>query len=269
MHQKKIGFWVIFLGALFSLPIPYPVMAKKDSSAIDLLLQAVQKDTPVFERSPEQKLGVKIAVKMIKIRGNSQLKKLPATEANILYFGKITLGSPACEYGILIDFEGKEKLMWVDGNGNGNYAEETPYSIFKSDRFLNENVYYSPTPINFHVKYQFGNDEFQTQLQLNITYLFIARSGFEDYLYLKTRTWFVGIIDNKGTELRVALVDTNDNGFYNDPSDLIFIDSDYDFNFLPKEGKSVQSFQSFKVKPGPRWEINYESAPEKLVLKER
>ena len=44
------------------------------------------------------------------------------------------------------------------------------------------------------------------------------------------------------------MVDTNDNGFYNDPEDMVFMDLNHDLNFGPDESKALKKGVTFKLK---------------------
>ncbi len=260
---------------LFLLPLlliapllAHPAAAKDEKRTLSINLQAVHKDTPYFKRSDERKLGNLHYIKMIKIRGNDQFESLPKTEANVLYYGEINLGSPARTHGVLIDFEGKDKLLWVDSDADKNYTEETCYQIFKSDRVPGINFYFSPAPISFQVRFEFQGRQFESLVQFNLPFLAVARTGYQDHFFLNTRSWFTGSIQSGDTEIRVAVVDANDNGIYRDPDDLIIIDRDYDLNFTPKESSVLAKTKTVKLESG-RWIVSYESLPEKLILTER
>lgn len=253
---------------LVTLLLEYPATAEQDKSTMEIKLQAVHKDTPAFQRSDERIMGNPYLIRMVKIRDNAQFKSLPETEANVLYYGEVKLGFPARAHGILIDFEGKDKLFWVDSDADNNYAGETCYQIFKSDRVPGINFYYSPAPIGFQIAFDFEGRQFESLIQFNLPFLAVARTDYQDLFFLTTRSWFTGIIHTGETEIRVALVDTNDNGIFHDSDDLIIIDRNYDLNFAPKESSVLSKTKTIKLE-SKRWNVSYEFLPEKLILTER
>ncbi len=259
--KKNIFFYICF----FSLAI-LCMMAFAETPGEEVALSPAQSDTPFFERSKKTELGVAYPIKMIKIRDNSLITVPPETPANILYFGQLKLGSPSVSYGVLFDLEGKDKQLWVDVAGNGDYSEVSPQQLYKSEKYPGINVYYSPLPLTFQVKYTYTDHTFEVPIQFELPYLMVAQAGFADYFYLKTRTWFTGTIRGNNDDIQLALVDTNDNGYYNDPSDLIFIDWNYDLNFSPEESKQIKSLRSIKLPSRLKFKFEYMTAPEKIIL---
>jgi hypothetical protein len=243
------------------------VLAKAPTEEKTILLRQVQIDTPFFKRLEANEHGAVYSIKMVKIREFSKIITPPATTANILYYGEIKLGLPPVNYGILMDLEGKDKLLWVDSNADGKYAGEKPNPLYESDRYPRINVYYSPMPLVFKVKYMLASFSFETPLHFDLPYLIVTQAGFNDFFSLKTRTWLTGVIGSGRDELRIALVDSNDNGFYNDPEDLIFIDTDYDLNFSVDESKALKSLKSIRLNSNESYRIEFLYTPEKLILK--
>lgn len=267
MLKRNFLFSALLLPLIMIL-LKFPTMSEPEKRTMEIYLQAVHKDTPLFERSEERKLGNGYLIKMIKIRDNNKLGSLPDTEANVLYYGEVKLGSPARIHGVLIDLEGKDKLLWVDSNADNNYAGETCYQLFKSDRVPGINFYYSPTPINFLVVYEFKDHRFESMIQFDLPFLAVSRTGYQDLFFLSTRSWFTGTMPMENNELRVAIVDTNDNGLYYDPDDLLIIDQDYDLNFSPKESNTLIKTKTITLE-SERWNVDYGFLPEKLILTER
>jgi hypothetical protein len=253
--------WLLYL---LTLLILIPVYAEE--TALEINLQAVDKDTPSFKRAVEKELGSEYQLKMVKIKNYSQITVPPNTEAAVLYYGEIKLGSPVQTYGILVDFEGKDKVLWVDSNGDGDFSQETPYQIFKSDRYPGVNVYYSPEPIVFQVTYSVAGQAFKLPLQFELPYLLISRVGHADHFFLRTRPWLTGSVDDNGEEIRVAVVDANDNGNYNDPEDLFFVDQNYDLNFDIKESKELKKVKTIKLKSKNRYQTDFQFLPQKIIL---
>lgn len=257
---KKLFFPILML-VLFACS-----WALADDSTLEVALKPVSKDTPVFTRPQEMKNGNKYLLKMIKISNEPKIKTPPATDAVVLYYGQVNLGFPAQEYGVLIDFEAKEKQIWVNSAGDGNFATEQPVQIFKSDRYPAGNIFYAPTPITFQINYNFADHFYQAPVQFDLNYLFISRTSRDDFFDLTTRTWFYGELTLDDEEIYFGLVDTNDNGTYNDPDDLIFVGRDSDLNFTAKPGRRIKSFTSLKSKTKVRYKIDYNYCPEKLIL---
>lgn len=256
-----------YLLSLMLIPVALvfiPVFASETTT--EVILQPVQKNTPSFKRTSDYELGVQYPIRLVKIHNDLQIVQPPDIKANVLYYGVVKLGVPAVEYGVLIDLEGKDKNLWVDADADGDFTKESPYQLFKSDRYTGVNVYYSPLPLVFNVKYDFADHIYQTQLSFDLPYLAIAQTGFKDYFYLRARTWFTGIIETEGASLQFAIVDTNDNGFYNDSDDLIFFDTDYDLNYSEKEAKQIKTQKTISLKAGKNFKIDYQYCPEKLIL---
>lgn len=236
-------------------------------SVEEIVLKPVHKDTPAFSRSRDNEYGKQYSLKMVKLANIPQIKMAPVTDAVVLYYSVIKLGVPEKEYGVLVDFEGKDKQIWADSDGDGDFAEESPASIFKSDRYPNVNVYYAPTPLSFLAEYTMADHSFQTQIQFDLPYLFIARTGRDDIFYLTTRTWFYGELTLDDEELYFGLVDTNDNGLYNEPEDLVFLGRDSDLNFTQKKGIPVKRQKNLKSKAKAKYQFEYGESPEKIILK--
>lgn len=238
-----------------------------DESVREIPLKPVHKDTPVIARSGENEYGRQYSLKMIKVTSSPEIKVPPATEAVVLYYSRVKLGFPEKEYGILVDFEGKDKQIWIDSDADGDFAEETPAQIFKSDRYPKVNVYYAPTPLTFQVEFTMADHSYQTQLQFDLPYLFIARTGRDDIFYLTTRTWFYGELTLDEEEVYFGLVDANDNGLYNDSGDLIFTGRDSDLNFIQQKGVPLKKMKNLKSKAKTKYLFEYGESPEKLILK--
>jgi hypothetical protein len=256
---------IFFISILIFWILLTLVWAETPSEVI--LLKLAQNDTPFFKRSKDQELGVSHSIKMIKIRDNASITAPPDTPAGILYFGQVKLGSPPVNYGVIFDLEGKEKQLWVDSEGNGDYSKASPRQLYKSEKYPGANVYFSPLPLTFYVKYTYADHTYQAPIQFELPYLIVSQAGFADYFYLKTRTWFTGVIPGNNDDIQIALVDTNDNGNYNDPNDLIFIDWNYDLNFAGEEAKTIKTCKSIKLPSKLKYTIEYLTAPEKIIIK--
>lgn len=229
-------------------------------------LHAVDQETPDYVRTEANQNGVRQELNLIKIVNNPEIEKPPVVEAKILYYAKVKMGKPAMDYGLLLDFEGEKKLVWMDADGDKDYAEETPYEIFKSDRYPGINVYFSPTPLSLRMNYRFSDHDYQATVMFDLPYLVVARIGNSDFFYLKTRTWFSGQFHDDDEEVSIALVDANDNGSFNDPDDMIYVDRDYDLKYSAKEGTPVKKLKSMKLKSKKKVTIDYGLCPEKLLL---
>ena len=260
--MRKLYRWMF----LFVAIIVYNTLLFADEIIQEVHLQPVHKDTPRFKRNKSSENGSKYQIKMVKVEGHPQIAVPPDTNAKVLYYGQTQLGIPPKEYGILVDFEAEEKMFWVDSDADGDFAEESPYLIFKSDRYVGGSVYYSPIPVGFRVKYTTGNITIERTIQFDLPYLVVVRAGLDDCLFLAARTWLTGVIVAGQDEYRIAIVDTNDNGIYNDPEDLLFIDEDFDLNFVEKEGKPLKRWKMLKFKTGEKYRLRFDCLPEKLIL---
>lgn len=248
---------------LFSLTLQ---LIAAQNTANEILLQAVHKDTPSVERKKDRAYGPETSIKMVKLGESPNIKGVPPLKATVLHYGEVKLGFPQHTYGILIDFESQEKTVWPDSNGDKDYSTETSYDIFKSDRYTGGNIYYSPTPITFKINYVINGQDFSRDIQMDLPYLFIARAGSGDCFSLMTRTWFIGTFESKKGEEQIAVVDANDNGVYNDPDDMIFLDRNFDMVFSRNEGKKIKSFNELQLKDG-KFKVDFSMCPVKLLLK--
>ncbi len=256
----KNNYCLLYLFLLFLL-----VPAYAEETFIELNLQVVNRDTPVFTRPQEHKLGNEYRLKLMKIVNSQQISLPPKTEALVLYYGEVKLGFPVQNYGVLVDFEGKEKTLWVDSDADGDFSEEKSYPIFKSDQYPGINVYFSPEPLEFQLADSVKGQTVKIPFQYDLPFLIVSREGHGDYFFLRSRTWLTGSVEDNGEELRIALVDTNDNGVYNDPEDMFFIDLNHDLNFSPDEGKALNKGVTFKLKK-TRYRMDFQFLPEKIIL---
>ncbi|NLW55907.1 MAG: hypothetical protein GX050_04710 [Firmicutes bacterium] len=228
-------------------------------------LQPVDRDRP-FSLKVEEEIGQRCELRMTRIRGNSKIEKPPLVEANVLYYAEAVFGNPPKTYGLLVDLEGERRQIWVDADGDRDFAEETSYEIFKSDRYPGLNVYYSPMPLRFVVTCHLATEEYSIPVYFDLPFLIVARAGYHDYLLLKTRTWLAGNLTLEGEEIPIALVDMDFNGCFNDPQDLFFMDTDYDLNFASSEAVEIRNISKLRFKRGSYQAISFSSVPKALTV---
>lgn len=236
-------------------------VAKKE----EIPLQPVAKDRP-FSLKEEEEAGQKCALKMVKVKGNAKIEQPPPVDANVLYYTEAVLGDPPKNYGLLVDLEGEKKQIWVDADGDRDFAEETGYEIFKSDRYPGFNVYYSPMPLRFMVTYLIDNEEYEIPVDFDLPFLLVARAGYYDYLLLKTRTWLAGYLYFEDDEIPIGLVDTDFNGCFNDPQDLFLMDTDYDLNFSAAEAVTIKKANKLRIKQKSNVKIDFAAVPKMLTV---
>lgn len=246
----------------------FSIAAQGEKKILHIQLQPVHKANPGFNLSHKPKQAIPYLIRMVKIRDNPQFKSLPTTDASVLYYGAVKLGTPVRTHGVLIDLESNEKLLWVDSDADNNFAGEIGYPVFKSDRVPGTNYYYSPTPISFQVAFDFEDRRFENTIQFDLAFLAVARTGYRDYFTLTTRTWFTGNLHLEDLDLRIGIIDTNNNGIFGDSEDLLLIDEDYDLNFTPKESRTMAETKTIKLF-SKRWNVSYKYLPEQLILTER
>ena len=140
----------------------FSTAAQAEKKILHIQLQPVHKANPGFNLSYEPKQVIPYLIRMVKIRDNPQFISLPDTEATVLYYGAVKLGTPVRIHGVLIDLESKEKLLWVDSDADNNFAGEIGYPVFESDRVPGINYYYSPIPISFQVAFDFEDRRFES-----------------------------------------------------------------------------------------------------------
>jgi hypothetical protein len=184
----------------------------------------------------------------------------------VLYYAEAVLGKPQKIYGLLVDLEGEKKQIWVDADGDRDFAEETGYEIFKSDRYPGLNVYYSPMPLRFNLTYLIGDEEYRIPVGFDLPFLLVARAGYHDLLLLRTRTWLAGYLYLESEEIPIALVDMDFNGCFNDPQDLFLMDTDYDLNFSAAEAVAIKKAAKLRIKRSRNVEIGFETVPQKLTV---
>lgn len=260
--RQKLSLWFGVLCMTGASLLPTLAEESQDTIA----LQPVYTDTPYVERAKDREYGSAYPIRMVKVQNEAAVKKPPQSAAPVLYYAEVQLGPGRFQFGILCDLQGDPKQLWVDRNGDGDFSSDQPYEIYKSDKYPGFNIYYAPVPLEFEVPFKHADHTFTVPLRFDMAYLVVSQSGFADYLYLRNRTWFTGVIPAQG-DLRAALVDTNDDGIYNGPDDRIFLDTDFDLNFSDKEGKAIKNLKSFKLKSEPRYQLDFTNCPESLILK--
>ena len=260
--RHKVGKITIW-GGLVVLLLAFTVTAGNTPEAF--ALHPVDKEGP-FRLENQTEAGQGCELRMTRIKGNAKIEKPPAIDANVLYYAEAVLGNPAKVYGLLVDLEGEKKQIWVDADGDRDFAEESSYEIFKSDRYPGLNVYYSPMPLRFNLRYQLAEEEYTIPVSFDLPLLVVARAGYQDFLLLQTRTWLAGNLDLEGEEIPIAIVDTNFNGCFNDPEDLIFFDTDYDLNFAASESMTIKKAAKVQIKRGLKVELDYTAVPQKIII---
>jgi hypothetical protein len=228
-------------------------------------LRPVSTDRP-FRLKVKEEVGQRCDLQMTRVRGNSKIEKPPLIDVNVLYYAEAVFGNPAKTYGLLVDIEGERKLIWVDADGDRDFAEETSYELFKSDRYPGLNVYYSPMPLRFDVTYLIAGEEYTMPVYFDLPYLIVARAGYHDFLLLKTRTWLAGNLYLEDEEIPIALVDMDFNGCFDDPQDLFLMDMDYDLNFSSSEAVKIRNAAKLRFKRRTYGEIDFGSVPKKIIV---
>lgn len=241
-----------------------PIATADSDAVISVMLQPVNKNSPVMGPNVTP---VRCPLKLSRIHGHSKIVIPPETTARVGFLGEIGLGIPARTFAILFVLEEKSNELWVDGDGDGDFSEETPIPLLTGTNDRGQNSFYAAAPLVFAVNYASGSGEYQVSLRFDLMVTVISQTNDdEDYCLLQARTWFGGVISVPGTELSVALIDTNNNGLYHDPVDMIYLDTDYDLSFSLSEGKAISSQKSLKLGTG-LYQFDYQSCPEKLILK--
>ncbi|HHW12390.1 MAG TPA: hypothetical protein GXX33_05240 [Firmicutes bacterium] len=228
-------------------------------------LHPIDKDRP-FSLELKEDEGQKCELRMVRVKGNAKIAKPPQIDANVLYYAEAKLGNPAKVYGLLVDLEGEKKQIWVDADADLDFAEERGYELFKSDRYPGLNVYYAPMPLSFNVTYKIADEEYSIPVSFDLPYLIVARAGYHDFLLLRTRTWLAGHLYIEDEEIPIALVDTDFNGCFNDPQDLLFLDTNYDLNFSAAESLTIKRAAKPRIKPGIKVELNFKAVPKKIIV---
>jgi hypothetical protein len=204
----------------------------------------------------------------LEIGKQDQFKDLPKLGMKEPYTGVIKLGDKDQKFGVIIDVVGEEKRLYIDRDGDNSFAGETWSPLLNEWYGLQIYGVYGPEPIQLNVNYQSQSDQAFPML-ISVNGLLNKPGAFlkdKPYLRVAVQTWFLARIVEDGASKLVAIVDQTNNGRYNDPEDLLFIDYNDDGRFekdeaIPRSKKGI-TITSGKAKLAVNWTVY----PDKLVI---
>jgi hypothetical protein len=199
--------------------------------------------TPIANHTP---WGFKSAKKywgsmqQIKLEVNNlkQFTNLPDLGMKNPYTGYIVLGDEGQKFGFIVDIFGEEKRLYIDTDGDGSFAREK-YTVLLNE-WYGAQLYWvmAPEPIRLNVRYHSWLGQ-ANPVEINVIG-YIFKPGLlgktQPFLLVEVRTWFLAKIKEDGVTKLAAVVDRNQNGRYDDPQDMLFIDYNNDGFFNEKEG---------------------------------
>ena len=181
------------------------------------------------------------------------LEKPPALKLDGLpmigstYYGELRLGNPARSYYLLLGRTGDGCLIdviYFDANADGIITQserlQAAYTPMTSDDNEYELLVARPVdPVTVSMTYQYADGTtFTRNLALSLEAFGISSlKGKKGYPFFGfnycLETWFSGEIEAKdGRLLKVAVVDGNQNGIFNEPKeDYLLTDANYDGRF--------------------------------------
>lgn len=185
----------------------------------------------------------------LELGNQDRFRDLPELGMKRPYTGVIKLGDIPKHFGIIVDVRAEEKRLYIDTDGDGSFKDEPWIELLNEWYGLETYWVIGPKPIRLKVAYQSNPDE-TCELEISV-YGFLNRPGAlieeKPYLMVIVRTWFLAEIYEDGAVKLVAVTDRNNNGKYNDPDDLLFIDENDDGLFskeeayLRKDGIKIKS----------------------------
>jgi hypothetical protein len=198
-----------------------------------------------------------------------QFTNLPELGMKNPYTGYIVLGDQNQKFGFIVDIFGEEKRLYIDTDGDGSFAREK-YTILLNE-WYGAQLYWvmAPEPIRLNVRYRSWLDQTNPVEISVLGYIF--KPGLlgkqQPFILVEVRTWFLAKLKEDGVEKLAAVVDQNQNGQYDDPQDMLFIDYNNDGMFSANEG--IQRKKGIRLK-GTKQKLSFEweSYPRVLTVKE-
>jgi hypothetical protein len=198
-----------------------------------------------------------------------QFTNLPDLGMKNPYVGYIVLGDQNQKFGFIVDIYGEEKRLYIDTDGDGSFAREK-YTVLLNE-WYGAQLYWvmAPEPIRLNVRYRSWLDQ-ANPVAINVLG-YIFKPGLlgkeKPFLLVEVRTWFLARLKEDGVEKLAAVVDRNQNGVYDDPQDMLFIDYNNDGFFSDKEG--LQRKKGVRLNGGKqKLSFDWSSYPDVLKVEE-
>lgn len=203
----------------------------------------------------------------LELGNQERFRDLPELGMKRPYTGVIKLGDGPSEFGVIVDVGAEEKRLFIDTDGDGSFANEPWIELLNEWYGLETYWVIGPEPIRLQVG--FNSEPSRNQpIEISISG-FLNRPGAlvkeKPYLLVMVRTWFLAELVEDGARKLAAVTDCNNNGVYNDPQDVIFIDYNDDGFFsddevvLRKKGVKIESEKT-------KLYIDWEACPRELVI---
>jgi hypothetical protein len=230
--------------------------------------------TPIFNHTPwgfnsAEKYWESMQRIDLEVGNLKQFTNLPKLGMKNPYTGFITLGDQKQQFGFIVDIFGEEKRLYIDTDGDGSFAGET-YTLLLNE-WYGAQIYWvmGPEPIRLKVRYQ-ARPNVPYPLEISVLG-YIFQPGLlgkeKPRLLVEVHTWFLAKIIENGAEKLLAVVDQNQNGRFDDPDDLLFID--YNNNGFFAREEAIPRKKMVKLKgSGQTFFFDWGAYPEKLQVKE-
>lgn len=203
----------------------------------------------------------------LELGNQERFRNLPELGMKAPYTGVIELGDKPQEFGVIVDVRAEEKRLYIDTDGDGSFADE-PWIVLLNEWYGLETYWViGPEPIRLQVS--FNSDPARSQvIEISVSG-FLNRPGAlieeKPYLMVAVRTWFLAELIEDGAVKLAAVIDCNNNGKYNDPEDVMFIDYNDDGLFSDEE--VISRKKGIKIKSGKlKLRVDWGICPQKIVI---
>lgn len=264
----RLGFGLIG-GLILSAGITYAATGQLGIKPGNYRMSPVSNHTPWGVKTAE-KYWASLQKIYLDTGNVNQFKNLPELGMKKPYTGFIVLGDPARKFGFIVDILGEEKRLFVDTDGDGSFAGE-PYTLLLNEWYGSFSYWVmGPEPIELKIGY--GAKEAANQrLEIGAMGVIFRRDFMgkeKPFLLIDVRTWFLTELSEDGAEKMAAVVDANHNGRFNDPEDVLFIDTNNNGFFESGEGQK-RGKNGIKLKTANRVvSVDWDVYPDTLRLKE-
>jgi hypothetical protein len=205
----------------------------------------------------------------LKVGNLKQFTNLPDLGMKNPYTGYIVLGDQNQKFGFIVDIYGEEKRLYIDTDGDGSFAREK-YTVLLNE-WYGAQLYWvmAPEPILLNVRYRSWLGQANPVEISVLGYIF--KPGLlgkqQPFLLVEVRTWFLAKLKEDGVTKLAAVVDQNQNGRYDDPQDMLFID--YNNNGFFSKNEGIQRKNGIKLS-GAKQKLSFDwsSYPDVLKVEE-
>lgn len=203
----------------------------------------------------------------LRVGGTEDFINLPELGMKQPYTGYLSLGEADQRFAVIVDVFGDEKRLYLDTNGDRDFAGEPMTLLLNEWRGLQLYWVTGPEPLEVQVAVQV--DQVRRPLAIAIASGFLNQSGIfvkeQPFLLVRVKTWFLSYLYEEGYQKAVAVVDLNHNGRYNDPEDGLFVD--YDNNLYFSSSESVTREQGTVIETiNSTLTVDWEAYPQWLQV---